>query len=305
VTTNSFQPPRFLRNFLKNQVTPAAYTGRETIGVHRTWQRQQLVGPAHRPAETRRAGAAERSSAMNATCPSDRVFTTTHWTVVLTAGQRESQHADEALEKLCRGYWYPVYVFLRRSGLMMHDAEDLTQAFFERVLSKDYLRAVDRTKGKFRSYLLAMLRHFLANHRRDARTQKRGGSTQFVSLDADSLDEVERSPAVADLSAEKSFDRQWAMTLLEQVISTLRAEYQATGKGALFERLKIFLTGEKAGMNYVELAADLNTTEAALKMTISRLRKRYGELLRTEIARTVSSPEETEDELRALFAALS
>jgi len=241
---------------------------------------------------------------MNAASTFDRVFTTTHWSVVFTASRRESERADEALEKLCRGYWYPIYVFLRRSGLMTHDAEDVTQAFFERVLSKDYLRAVDRSKGKFRSFRLAMLRHFLANHRRDARAQKRGGGLDFICIDSETVDELELSPAAIDGSAEKSFDRQWAMTLLEQVVATLQREFQAAGKAELFESLKIFLTGGKGVVAYAQLAQSLNMTEAALKMTISRMRKRYGELLRTEIARTVSTPEEVEEELRALFAAL-
>jgi RNA polymerase sigma-70 factor (ECF subfamily) len=242
---------------------------------------------------------------MNAAGTFERVFTTTHWSMVIAAGRRESQQADQALEKLCRGYWYPIYVFLRRSGWMAHDAEDLTQAFFERVLRKDYLRAVDRTKGKFRSFLLAMLRHFLANHRRDARAQKRGGHVQFVCLEDESVDEKDLCPAGADAAAEQSFDRQWAVSLLEQVVARLQEEYQDAGKGSLFDELKIFLTGDKGAGTYAELAAQLNTTEAALKMTISRMRRRYGELLRAEIARTVSTPEETEEELRALFAALS
>lgn len=242
---------------------------------------------------------------MNAAGTVNRVFTTTHWSVVISAGRPESQQADEALEALCRGYWYPIYVFLRRSGWMAHDAEDLTQAFFERVLKKDYLRAVDRTKGKFRSFLLAMLRHFLANHRRDARAQKRGGGVPLVWLDDESVDETDLRPVSAEVSPEQSFDRQWALTLLEQVIANLREEYRAAGKIDLFDQLKVFLTGEKSAGSYAELASRLNTTEAALKMTVSRMRRRYGELLRAEIARTVSTPDEVEDELRALFSALS
>jgi RNA polymerase sigma-70 factor (ECF subfamily) len=242
---------------------------------------------------------------VNAAATDERVFTTTHWSMVIAAGRRESQQADEALEKLCRGYWYPIYVFLRRSGWTAHDAEDLTQAFFERVLKKDYLRAVDRTKGKFRSFLLAMLRHFIANHRRDSRALKRGGQVSFISIDDESIDELDLRPANADTTAEQSFERQWAMTLLEQVVGRLQEEYQVAGKATLFDELKVFLTGDKGTGGYAELAVTLNTTEAALKMAISRMRRRYGELLRAEIARTVSTPEEVEDELRALFAALS
>jgi len=234
----------------------------------------------------------------------DRVFTTTHWSVIIGASQPESERGDEALERLCSGYWYPIYVFLRRIGWTAHDAEDLTQAFFERVLQKNYLRAVDRTKGKFRCFLLAMLRHFLANHRRDARTQKRGGGFQFVCLDDESVDELDLRPAGSEANAVLSFDRQWAITLLEQVVARLQEEYQEAGKGTLFDELKVFLIGERGTQTYAKLAARLNTTEAAIKMTVSRLRRRYGELLRSEIARTVSTPEEIEDELRALLAAL-
>ena len=234
----------------------------------------------------------------------DRVFTTTHWSVVIRASQPESERDDEALEKLCRGYWCPIYAFLRRIGWTAHDAEDLTQAFFERVLRKDYLRAVDRSKGKFRCFLLAMLRHFLANYRRDARAQKRGGDVQFICLDDESLDEIDLCPAGGEASAEQSFDRQWAVTLLEHVITALEEEYHAAGKAALFGELKVFITLERGVESYASLAVKLNTTEPALKMAVSRLRRRYGELLRAEIARTVSSPEDVEDELRALFAAL-
>jgi RNA polymerase sigma factor (sigma-70 family) len=230
-------------------------------------------------------------------------FTTTHWSVVLKAGQRESQQTDEALEKLCRAYWYPIYIFLRRSGWMAHDAEDLTQAFFERVLEKDYLHAVDRSKGTFRSFLLAMLRHFIANYRRDARAQKRGGRVSFVSLDDESLREQHLWKAFADASAELSFERQWAMTLLEKVVSRLDEEYQSANKAPLFEAIKIFLTGDKRTA-YAELALKLDTSEAALKMAVSRMRRRYGELLRAEIASTVSTPTEAEEELRELFVAL-
>jgi RNA polymerase sigma-70 factor (ECF subfamily) len=234
----------------------------------------------------------------------DRVFTTTHWSVVIGASRPESGRDDAALEKLCRGYWYPIYAFLRRIGWTAHDAEDLTQAFFERVLSKDYLRGVDRTKGKFRCFLLAMLRHFLANHRREARAQKRGGGLQFVCLDDESVDEIDLCSPSDEATPEQSFDRQWAVTLLEHVMASLAKEYAAAGKAALFDELKVFISLEKNADSYVNLALKLNTTEAALKMAVSRLRRRYGELLRAEIARTVSAPDEVEDELRALFAAL-
>jgi RNA polymerase sigma-70 factor (ECF subfamily) len=236
---------------------------------------------------------------------SSPVFTTTHWSIVLKAGQRESQQADEALENLCHAYWYPIYIFLRRSSWTAHDAEDLTQAFFERVLEKDYLRAVDRTKGKFRSFLLAMLRHFIANQRRNARALKRGGQVSFISIEDESADEQHLRFAFADASAEQSFERQWAMTLLDQVVARLQEEYRSANKAALFDELKIFLTGDKHAESYGKVAVRLKTTEAALKMAVSRMRRRYGELLRAEIDSTVSTPEEADEEMRALFAALA
>jgi len=167
------------------------------------------------------------------------------------------------------------------------------------------LRAVDRTKGKFRSFLLAMLRHFLANHRRDARALKRGGRVQFVHIDDESVNERELQLIMAEASPEQCFERQWAITLLDQVVAQLRAEHQQAGKTALFDALKIFLTGDKGTLGYADMALQLGTTEAALKMAISRMRRRYGELLRAEISQTVTTPEEANDEIRALFAALS
>jgi RNA polymerase sigma-70 factor (ECF subfamily) len=241
---------------------------------------------------------------MNFAFGSSPVFATTHWSVVMAASQQPSEKADEALEKLCRTYWYPLYVFLRRTGCTPHDAEDLTQAFFERVLERDYLHAVDRSRGKFRSFLLTTLQHFTANHRRDARAQKRGGRCNFISLD-DSAEKQYLQAAFADASPAQSFARQWAMTLLEQVVRRLRDEFVAEDKAALFDELKIFLTGDKRAGGYAQLAMELATTEAALKMAIRRMRQRYGELLRAEIASTVADPAEVEEELRALFAALS
>lgn len=233
------------------------------------------------------------------------IFTTTHWTMVIAAGDQECKQADEALEKLCRDYWQPVYAFVRRSGWPPHDSEDLTQAFFERVLSKQWLRAVDRTKGRFRSFLLAMVKNFLANHRRDARTSKRGGRFEFVSLEGGSENATDYRSAIFDASAAQSFDREWARTLLQHVIARLRQEHADAGKADLFEHLKVFLTGDRNTSSYSDLAARLNKSEAALKMTVSRMRQRYGQLLRDEIARTVATPEEAADELRALFAAIA
>ena len=236
---------------------------------------------------------------------SPRSFVTTHWSVVLAAGQGASAGADVALEKLCRAYWWPLYAFVRRRGYEAHDAQDLTQEFFARLLARDSLRAVDRRKGKFRSFLLAALEHFLANEWRRAQTQKRGGKFSFVSIDDDSAEQPFLQVAASYLSPEQLFEQQWAITLLEQAVAKLREEFLTAGKQTLFDELKVFLTGEKHAISYAELATKLGMTEAALKMAVSRMRQRYGELLRAEIANTVSDPAKVEDELRALFAALS
>jgi RNA polymerase sigma factor (sigma-70 family) len=231
-------------------------------------------------------------------------FTSTHWSVVLAAGQDASAEKSEALERLCRTYWYPLYAFVRRRGYPQHEAQDLTQSFFERLLDKQYLKAVDRTKGKFRSFLLASLEHFLANEWRRSQAQKRGGNMSFISLDDDSAERHYLQVPGAGLSPEQLFEQQWATALLEHVLANLRAEFVAEGKGELFEQLKVYLTCERQG-GYAEMAARLKTTEAGVKMAVSRLRHRYGVLLREEIASTVARPEDIEEELRALFAALA
>jgi RNA polymerase sigma factor (sigma-70 family) len=236
---------------------------------------------------------------------SPRYFVTTHWSVVLAAKESASVEADTALERLCRIYWWPLYAFVRRRGYEAHDAQDLTQEFFARLLAKDFLRAVDRSKGKFRSFLLAALEHFLANEWRRSQTQKRGGKFTFVSIDDHSAEQPYHQVPSSNLSPEQFFEQQWAIALLEQAVTKLREEFHAAGKQTLFDELKIFLTGEKRAVSHAELAAKLGMTEAAMKMAVSRLRRRYRELLHAEIANTVSNPGEVEEELRALIAALS
>ena len=232
-------------------------------------------------------------------------FTTTHWSVVLAASGNRLSGENSALENLCSTYWYPLYTFVRRRGYEVPEAQDLTQEFFARLLEKDFLSDVDPRKGRFRSFLLAALEHFLANEWRRAHAQKRGGNVAFISLDDESTEEQYRQAAQSNLSAEQLFEQQWATTLLKQALARLCQEYQAAGKGALFEHLKVFLTGEKQAVSYAQLAITLQTTEPALKMAVSRMRQRYGMLLRAEIANTVSNAEEVDEELHALFAALS
>jgi RNA polymerase sigma-70 factor (ECF subfamily) len=232
-------------------------------------------------------------------------FAPTRWSVVLAAGRSDTTHAHAALEKLCRIYWPPIYAFVRRQGHSPHDAQDLTQEFFARLLGKNYLADVDRAKGKFRSFLLASLKHFLANEWDKAKAQKRGGGKVFVPIDAQDAETKFGIDPADSQSADKIFDRRWALTLLEQVLQRLRNEFIADGKEKSFEQLKPTLTEPSRAISYAEIAARLGTSEGAVKVAVHRLRQRYRELIRAEIAETVSSSAEVEDELRNLFAALS
>ena len=227
-------------------------------------------------------------------------FAATRWTMVLTAGRDESPQAARALEELCRTYWYPLYAYVRRRGYEAHEAEDLTQEFFARLLAKKYLMDVDREKGKFRSFLLASLKHFLANEWDRAQAKKRGGGHTIISLDAETR---YRQEPKDELSADKLLDRQWAIALLDQVLTCLGAEYAEAGKREVFEQLKDSLTGTRDSIPYAAIAAKLDTTEGAVKVAVHRLRQRYRKLLREEIAHTVASPAEIDDEIRHLFAA--
>jgi RNA polymerase sigma factor (sigma-70 family) len=230
-----------------------------------------------------------------------RQFVTTRWTIVLTAGRTDTQ-AHAALEKLCQTYWYTLYAYVRRQGHSPEDAQDLTQEFFTKLIAKNYVRDVDRSKGKFRSFLLASLKHFLANEWDKSRAQKRGGGQTIVSLDAETRYRLEPADVV---SADKIFERRWALTLLDEVLKRLRDEYAADGKVKLFEQLKETLTGERGTIPYAKLGDRLGMTEGAVKVAVHRLRQRYRETLRAEIAETVSGPEEVDEELRHLYAALS
>jgi RNA polymerase sigma-70 factor (ECF subfamily) len=232
-------------------------------------------------------------------------FATTHWSVVLAAGHDSAPGAGAALEKLCRTYWYPLYAYIRRRGYGEHDAQDLAQGFFARLVERNYLEAVGRQKGKFRSFLLAALNHFVSDEWDRARAKKRGGGQTFISLDDQSAEERYRQEPAYELSPEKIYERRWAMTLLDQVLRQLETEFAATGKQRLFEQLKVFLLDEKGVGSYADTAARLEMTEGALRVAVHRLRQRYGELFRDEIAHTVASPDEIEDEVRHLLTVLS
>jgi RNA polymerase sigma-70 factor (ECF subfamily) len=231
-------------------------------------------------------------------------FATTHWSLVVAAREGARPQAREALAALCGAYWYPLYAFIRRQDYAADQAQDLAQEFFARLLEKDFLQAADPAKGKFRSFLLAACKHFLANERDRTHAQKRGGDRTFLPIDFDSAEgRYSREPSHA-LTPERLFERRWALTLLDQVLAQLGEEFRQSDKGLLFEHLKVFLTGEKDTLSYRQVADELGLTEGAVKVAVHRLRGRYRELLCAEIARTVDDPGRVEDEIRDLFAAL-
>jgi RNA polymerase sigma-70 factor (ECF subfamily) len=230
-------------------------------------------------------------------------FATTHWTVVLAAGQGDSPQAAEALASLCRAYWYPLYAFARRLGHPPEEAQDVTQAFFARLLEKGDLRAAEPARGRFRSFLLAAFKHFLANERARARAQKRGGGRPAVPLDGGDGERRYALEPAHELTAERLYEQRWALAVLEHGLARLRDEFRRAGKADLFERLKDYLAGA-AERPYRAAAAEAGLTEAAFKMAVHRLRQRFREVLLAEIARTVVGPEAAEEELRHLFAAV-
>jgi RNA polymerase sigma-70 factor (ECF subfamily) len=233
------------------------------------------------------------------------IFATTHWSVVLQAGESRSPQASAALEKLCRIYWYPLYAFIRRKGRTEEDAKDLTQQFFARLLERKDFQTVDARKGKFRTFLLTSLTHFLSNERDYVHAAKRGGGQAIISLDAVTAEELHRLEPATDLSPDKLFDQRWAMTLLGEAVAQLREEMVAAGKCEQFEQLKSFLTDEAGDGEYAAVAQRLGSTSQSVAVMVHRMRQRYGELVRAEVAHTVSSPTEVEEEMRHLYAALN
>ena len=234
-----------------------------------------------------------------------QVFVTTRWSLVLSAGRTDTPQARDALENLCRNYWFPIYAFVRRQGHNAHDAQDLTQDFFARLLEKKSFAGADPARGRFRSFLLAALKHFLANEWDKARAQKRGGGQVLIPIDVATAETSGGFEPADHLTAEKIFEQRWALTLLEHVLGRLRAEYVRDGKENLFDQLKPTLTEASRTVGYAEIATRLGTTAGAVKVAVHRLRQRYREVLRAEIADTVTSPAEVEDEIRNLFAALA
>ena len=231
-------------------------------------------------------------------------FNETHWTTVIAAGRKDSR-AGDALQKLCRVYWYPLYAFVRRQGHSRHDAEDLTQAFFAQLLARDDLATVDREKGRFRSFLLASMKHFLANEWDKARAQKRGGGKQILSINFEDSESKYSVEPTHNITPDKLYDRRWAMTVLDRVTARLREEMCEEGKIEQFEQMKIFLAGGKGEIRYAKVAENLGISEISVKTAVHRLRKRYRQLLHAEIANTVETKQDVEQELRYLLAALA
>jgi len=227
-------------------------------------------------------------------------FSTTHWSIVQGAGQDDSAGAAVALERLCRIYWYPVYAFVRRRGSSQHDAEDLTQGFFAYLLEKESFKKLDRQKGKFRSFMLSALTNFLNNEWDKQQTLKRGGGIQIVSLDETRAEEIYLHEPVDTLTPEKLFERRWAFAVVDRVFARLKQEYATADKLKLFGKLEHGLTREIKQDVCAEWAAALVMSEGAVKAALHRLRRRYGELLCEEIAHTVTTPEELNEEIRHL-----
>ncbi len=232
----------------------------------------------------------------------DLRFTTTHWSVVLMAGQADSPQANEALEKLCRIYWYPLYVYVRRQGNSPEDAQDLTQIFFSRLLEKHYFAKADPDRGKFRTFLLRSMKNFLVNEWKRAGRLKRGGDLTFLSIDANVAEDRYATEPANESDPDAAYEQRWAVTLIEQVLATLRRDYSAADKARLFEELKGFIWGDKSTASYAEIAGHLNLNEGSVKVAVHRLRQRFREILRAEVAHAVARPDDVDDELRYLIS---
>jgi len=233
------------------------------------------------------------------------VFVTTSWSVVLTAARSDTTRAQAALEHLCQTYWYPLYAYVRRRGHSPEDAEDLTHGFFLSLLKGGSIGRADQSRGRFRSFLLGAANHFLAGEWAKVQAQKRGGGQKVLSLDLAAAERrFDLEPAHTD-TPDKVYDREWARTLLDTVLNRLESEYRQEGKSALFSVLKQTLAGTSEAQPYATIAAQLDMNEGAVRVAVHRLRGRYRELLRAEIADTVASPDDVKSELRHLFKTIA
>ena len=232
-------------------------------------------------------------------------FGSTRWSVVLEAAHHSSPDSRRALETLCLTYWYPLYAYVRRRGYDLHEAQDLTQEFFARLVEKDVVDAADPSRGRFRSFLLTSLSNFLANEWDKQHAQKRGGDHLVIPLDFGAGDSRYSNEPASGLTPERLFDREWAISLLDHVMAQLRQEFIDTGKKPQFDCLKEFIAGRNPNTSFADAAQTLGISESAAMTAASRLRKRYRALLWAEIANTLADPSETEDELRSIVKILS
>lgn len=277
---------------------------RSLLGLWDNTQRTELI-TADSDICFKHNGRMVTNNTPSGTSPHSSRFATTRWSVVVAAGQPQSKDANEALATLCEMYWYPLYAFARRRGHRHEDARDLVQAFFANILEKNSLQIAGPERGKFRSFLLGALKNFAAKQWRTASTKKRGGGETPLSIDYRDAEDRYLCEPQDDLTAEKLFERKWAMTLLHTAMAKLAGEQETAGKTSRFDSLKMYLGGDKNRVPYYELAESLTMSEGAVKVAIHRLRRRYRELLRNEIADTVVDSNDIDEELQSLFAALS
>ena len=232
-------------------------------------------------------------------------FATTRWSVVLAAGKSSAPRQKQALETLCQSYWFPLYAYLRRRGYESHQAEDLTQAFFARMLEKKEFQTADPKCGKFRSFLLVRLKYFLSDQRDRAQAKKRGGGRKILSLNAGDAEGHYNLEPATQLSPEMLFEKAWALTVLERTMGRLEAEMTKKNRKKLFDHLKVYLTTDKNAIPYQNMAAELSMTEASVRIAVHRLRRQYRKLLRDEVAQTVGDEDQIDEEMGSLFAALA
>ncbi len=233
-----------------------------------------------------------------------RRFVTTQWSVVVAAGQADDADRDAALATLCQNYWYPLYAYVRRRGRNAHDAQELTQELFSQLLDKQWLQAADQEKGRFRAFLLTAFKRFLAREHERANAKTRGGGLQTLSLDVYSAERQYQLEPADERTPESLYERRWALTLLDRVLTELETEYVERGKVDLFSRCRLFLTGSSPSTTCAAIGESLDMTENAVKVAVHRLRKRYRELLQSEVAQTIDEGTTVEDELNRLLAAL-
>ena len=245
------------------------------------------------------------NSSIRSTPSGNGKFATTPWSVVLAAGSPESSHYQEALETLCRTYWFPLYAYLRGRGYDRYQAEDYTQSFFAALLEKPALSRADPKRGKFRSFLLSSLKHFVADEQDRMRAKKRGGDKEIMSLDFENAERRYGQEPAHNLSPEKLFERWWALGVLNQAMERLKTESSTLHKQQLFDRLKVYLVAEKGAVTYKEISAEFGMTEAAVRVAAHRLKHRFHELVREEIAQTVADSSHIDEEIKDLFTALT